>query len=116
MGGQAKLEALLEEATVNCYNEEEAFWGVFYTLEARLAFPLQARAMGETVTIVALDDRRSGLRRGVMARVRKADQEYAAALSELEVVDPDPLSAEWLEAYHYWLGGLGYGSVVRFFV
>jgi len=104
MDRKAKLEALLEEATVDCYDEEEQFWGVFYTLEERLAFPLQARALGEAVTVVRLDDRCSGLRRGVMARVRKADQEYTAALSELDIVEPDPVSAEWLEAYRYWLG------------
>ena len=98
---KARLEALLEEATVDCYNEEEQFWGVLYTLDSRLSFPLQARVLGETVTLVGLNDGRSGLRRGVMARVRKGDQEYTVALSELEILDPDPVSAEWLAAYRY---------------
>jgi len=49
---KARLEALLEEATVDCYNEEEAFWGMFYTLEGSLSFPLQARVLDETVTLV----------------------------------------------------------------
>lgn len=75
MDKQARLEALLEEAMVDCYGENAQFWGVFYTLEERLAFPLQARALGEAVTVVGLDD-----------------------------VEPDPVSAEWLEAYRYWLG------------
>lgn len=100
----ARLEALLEEATVDCYGEDEEFWGVLYTLDSRLSFPLQARVLGETVTLVGLDDERSGLRRSVMARVRKGDQEYTVALSELEILDPDPVSAEWLAAYRYWLG------------
>ena len=100
----AGLEALLEEATVDCYGEDEEFWGVLYTLDSRLSFPLQARVLGETVTLVGLDDERSGLRRGVMARVHKGDVEYTVALSELEILDPDPVSAEWLAAYRYWLG------------
>ena len=89
---KARLETLLEEATVDCYDEEEAFWGVFYTLEGSLSFPLQARVLGETVTLVGLDDHRSGLRRGVMARVRKGDREYTVTLSELEILTPDPVS------------------------
>jgi hypothetical protein len=101
------LEALLEEAMVDCYNEDEYFWGMFYTLEDHLTFPLQAQMLGEAVTVVGLDDHRSGMRRGVMARVRKGDQEYTAALSELEILSPDPVSAEWLAAYRYWLGEEG---------
>ena len=39
---QKRLEALLEEATVDCYGEEEEFTGVLYTLADNLNFPLQA--------------------------------------------------------------------------
>lgn len=77
---KSKLEALLEEAMVDCYNEEECFWGMFYTLEDHLTFPLQAQTLREAVTVVGLDDHRSRMRRGVMARVRKGDQKYTAAL------------------------------------
>jgi hypothetical protein len=52
---------------------------------------------------VGIDERRSGLRHGVVARVRRGRQEYRVGLAELEFVDPDPVSAEWLEAYRYWL-------------
>jgi hypothetical protein len=41
-----------------------------------------------------------------MACIRKGGQEYNASLEELEFVDPDPTSAEWLEAYRYWVGTL----------
>lgn len=99
-----KLNALLEEATVDCYDEEEEFAGILCTLDERLSFPLQAIALGEPVEVVALDESRSSLRRGVIARVRKDDHEYLMALAELEFVDPDSTSAEWLAAYRYWLG------------
>ncbi len=99
-----RLEALLSEATVDCYGEDEEFMGVLYTLEEHLNFPLNARALGEPVEVVGLDDHRSDLRRGIIARVRKGGKEYGVALAELEFVDPDPASAEWLEVYRYWLG------------
>jgi hypothetical protein len=101
---KSRLDDLLEEATVDCYDEEEYFWGIFYTLGDRLAFPLEGKVLGERVTVVGLDGSRSGHRQGVMARVRRDDQEYTVALSTVEVLAPDPTSAEWLAAYRYWLG------------
>jgi len=101
---KAELEALLEEATVQCYDEEESFWGLFCTLKGRLSFPLQARALGEAVTLVGLDENDSDPQAGVMARVQKGDQERTVALAELEPLNPDPVSAEWLAVYRYWLG------------
>jgi hypothetical protein len=45
------LEAWLEEVMVDCYDEGEAFMGVLYTLDERLNFPLQARALGGVVEV-----------------------------------------------------------------
>ena len=46
---EERLEALLEEATVDCYGEYEEFVGVLYTLGDSLRFPLKATVVGETV-------------------------------------------------------------------
>lgn len=102
---EGRLRGLLREATADCHDDDEAFWGVFYTLaEQGLSFPLKARALGELVEVVDLDGANSGLRRGIAALVRKGDEEHSIALADLEFVDPDPVSAEWLEVYRYWLG------------
>ena len=100
----SRIQALLEEATVDCYDDEEEFWGVFYALEEHLNFPLRAEALGDVVEVVGLDEERSGQRRGILACVRKGEREYPLALAELEFRDLDPVSAEWLEVYRYWLG------------
>jgi hypothetical protein len=101
---------LLWEVTADCHDEEEQFWSIFYALaEDGLDFPLQARMLGEPVEAVDLDGARSGLHRGIVARVRKGDREYPAALAELEFVGLDPVGAEWadnehpLDMYRYWL-------------
>lgn len=100
-----RLRDLLWEATADCHDEEEEFTGIFYTLaEGGLNLPLEAKVLGELVEIVDLDGASSGLRRGIVALVRKGDREYSVALADLEFVDPDPASAEWLEVYRYWLG------------
>ena len=73
---EERLEALLEETTVDCYGEYEEFTGVMCTLGEKLRFPLKATVVGEVVEVVGIDERRSDLRRGVVARVRRGDQEY----------------------------------------
>jgi len=100
-----RLRDLLWEATADCHDDDEEFWGIFYTLaEGGLNFPLKARALGDLVEVVDLDGASSGLRRGIATLVRKGDREYSLALADLEFVEPDPVSAEWLEVYRYWLG------------
>ena len=100
---ETRIQNLLEEATAHCYDEEDEFWAVFGALVGHLSCPLQARMQGQAVTFVGLDGHSSDLQVGVMARVQKGGQEESVALAELEVLDPDPVSAEWLAVYRYWL-------------
>ena len=101
---EAKIKALLADATAHCFDEEDEFWGVFSALVRGISLPLQASVSGEAVTFVGLDGRTSNPEAGVMALVRKGSQDEAVPLSELEMLDPDPVSTEWLAAYRYWLG------------
>ncbi len=89
---------------VDCYGEEEEFMGVLCAMEGHLNFPLRAKALGDPVVVIGLDDERSRPRRGILARVRKGDREYSVALAELEFADLDPVSVEWLDVYRYWSG------------
>ncbi len=59
------------------------FMGVLSTLEDTLAFPLQARMMGNPVEVMGLDSRQSSLRRGILAMVRQGDRENRASQAEL---------------------------------
>ncbi|MDY7079082.1 MAG: calcium-binding protein [Chloroflexota bacterium] len=88
---------------MDCYGEHEEFAGVMCTLGDELRFPFKATVVGESVEVVGIDGGRSGLRRGIVARVRRGGQEYRVSLAELELVDPDLVSAEWLEVYRCWL-------------
>ena len=98
-----RYQELLEQATVDCYNdEEEQLMSILYTLDEQLAFPLEAHILGEQVELLGLDDQASNLHRGIVARVRKGGVEYRVGLSELAFVGLDPASAEWLEMYRRW--------------
>jgi hypothetical protein len=101
---EESVRNLLWEVTADCHDEEERFWSIFYALaEEGLNFPLRATALGELVDVVDLDGARSGVRRGIAALVRKGDQEYSVSLAELEFLELDPVSADWLDMYRYWL-------------
>jgi hypothetical protein len=54
-----ELDKMIEEATVDCYNEDEAFTGILYTLADNLSFPFKAKVMGESVEIIGIDDEKS---------------------------------------------------------
>ena len=58
-----------------------------------------SRPGSELVQVVGLDDTLSGLRRGIAARLRKAGKEYRVSLADLQLVEPDAESAEWLAMY-----------------
>ena len=104
---EAKLKALLAEATAHCFDEEDEFWGMFSALVRGLSFPLQATVAGEAVTLTGLDGHTSDLQAGVMAQAQMGDQEKSVHLGAVELVDADATSAEWLAAYRLWVSKRG---------
>ena len=100
---KARWEAMIDEAIVDCYGEYEEFAGILATLEDRLEFPFQAKVLGETVEVIGLEEEQSSERRGVVANVRKRGRQYTIALADLEALEPDTETADWLAAYRYWL-------------
>lgn len=100
---EERLRELVAEATVDCYGEEEEYWGMWAMLEDELEFPLSATLIGETVELIGLDSKASSSHRGIVARVRSKGQTYSVSLADLQITDPDSHSAEWLAAYQYWL-------------
>ncbi len=97
-----RYEELVEQATLDCYDEEEEFTGVLCTLEDELAFPLDATLAGVPVEVIELDSERSSSRRGIVAVVARDGQRFSAGLADLLFIDPDPVSAEWLEMHRRW--------------
>ncbi len=64
-----ELDRMIDEATVDAYDEYEQFMGVLYHIEANLSFPFKAKALGDTVEVIGVDDEKSGMGRGIIARV-----------------------------------------------
>jgi hypothetical protein len=51
----ARLDALIEEATVDCYNEDEQVTGLFTMIEDSLTVPFQTSVLGISVTIASVE-------------------------------------------------------------
>jgi Calcium binding len=97
----AELDALLEEAIVDCYNEAEQVTGLFTMIEDHLALPFETSVLGMTVTVAKVD-----LTAGdeIVAICRRDGHKQAIPLLELPLPAPAPDGAEWIEAYRRWHG------------
>ena len=49
------LDAMIEGATVDAYNDEEQITGLFTMLEEHLALPFQTTVLGVTATVTKID-------------------------------------------------------------
>ncbi len=97
----AELDALIEEATVDCYNEAEQITGLFTMIEDHLALPFQSSVLGMTVTVAKVDLTVSD---EIVAICRRDDHKQAIPILELPLPAPAPDGAEWIEAYRRWHG------------
>lgn len=92
------LDRLIEEATVDCYNEEEQVTGLYTMIEQELALPFKTRILGVEVSVVEveLDDF------GIKAICKRGRLRQCVALADLPLPSPPPSGAEWIAAYRRW--------------
>ncbi|MBK8905743.1 MAG: hypothetical protein IPM53_31460 [Anaerolineaceae bacterium] len=99
---EERLQDLIAEATVDCYDEIEAFWGMLAQLDIELRCPFEATVLGDKVQVLGVDNDASSERRGVMVTVEKNGRTYAFPLAEIEPVQQTGHNAEWVAAYKLW--------------
>jgi Calcium binding len=97
----ARLEAMVEEATVDCYNEEEQATGLFTMIEENLTVPFETRVLGVSVTVTDVDLTDSIQ---IVATCRRDGLRQAIPILDLPLPTPPPADTDWIEAYRRWLG------------
>jgi hypothetical protein len=97
-----RLDALIEEATVDCHDEEEQATGFFAMIEGHLALPFATRILGVEVAVVSIDQDDDG---GIVAVCRRGEETQRIGLAELKLPSPPPAGAEWIAAYRRWASG-----------
>jgi hypothetical protein len=101
--GQARLRALIEEATVDCYTEDEAQVGFMTTVADSVVCPFKAKVIGEDVEVLELRESEVGF--GVDAVCRYKGKDYRINIDSLEWPRKKPPGFEWVEAYRAWRAG-----------
>ena len=97
-----KLEAMIEEATVDCYNESEQLVGWLTMIEDNLKVPFETRFLGITVTVERIDMNRQG---AIVAICQREKHKQSVPILDLPIPSPLPKGAEWVEAYRRWSKG-----------
>jgi len=102
---EAERDKMIAEATVDCYDEHEAFMGVVYYLSGEMSFPFRATWLGDVVEVIGIDDEESDDEKEVMAQILTEDDEYTVGFGELESAPDDTRNGKYFEMYKYWFRG-----------
>jgi len=98
----AKLDEMIEEATVDAYGESEQTVGFFTLLEDRLKLPFKTEVLGMEVIVERIDmtddDR-------IVAVCSRGKLRQPVPILDLTLPDPPPEGAEWIEAFRRWARG-----------
>ncbi|MFI5300782.1 MAG: calcium-binding protein [Polyangiales bacterium] len=92
---------MVEEATVDAYDEGEQVTGWLTMLEENLELPFDTEVLGVRVAVVEIDQRED---HSIVAVCTRGKQKQAIALVDLPLPTPPPAGAEWVAAYRHWLG------------
>ncbi|MWA02702.1 hypothetical protein F8568_020445 [Actinomadura sp. LD22] len=95
----AELDALVEQATVDAYDEHEQLIGFHCMLEEHLAVPFLTSILGVEVTVTQLDLSDGG---GIVAICTRGKHRQAIGILDLPLPTPPPVGAEWIHAYRRW--------------
>jgi calcium binding protein len=95
---EEELDALVEEATVDAYNDEEQLSGFAVMIEDNLEMPFETTVLGVMVTVNGITQTESG----IIADCARDGQHQAISVLDLPLPEPPPKGAEWIAAYQHW--------------
>ncbi|MDG4760540.1 hypothetical protein [Micromonospora sp. WMMD710] len=96
----AALEAMIEEATVDAYSDDEQLTGLFTMIEEHLAVPFTTTVLGVEATV-----RKIELTADTIVAVCARDRHRQKIdLLDLPLPTPAPVGAAWIDAYRHWAG------------
>jgi Calcium binding len=98
---RAELEALVAEAVVDAYGDDEQLTGLYTMIADNLAVPFTTQVLGVEVTVRGVDLRPGG----IVAVCQRGRARQAIGILDLPLPDPPPEGAQWIEAYRHWAVG-----------
>lgn len=97
-----RLDKMIEEAIVDCYNEAEQANGLFTMLEEKLALPFNTLLLGVEVTVEGIDLNDAG---EIVAVCKRGSEQQRVPILDLPLPNPKPVGSDWIEAYRRWAKG-----------
>jgi len=98
---RAWLDAMVQEATVDCYHESEQATGLFTMIEEHLDLPFETSVLGVTVKVARVDITDDDQ---IVAICVRGKTRQVIPILDLPLPKPAPKGAEWIAAYRHWSG------------
>ncbi|WP_405427725.1 hypothetical protein [Micromonospora sp. NBC_00617] len=98
--GNATLEAMVEEATVDTDGYEDERAGLFTMIEEHLAVPFTTTVLGVEVTVRKVELTADT----IVAICTRGHHRQRIDLLDLPIPTPPPDGAAWIDAYRHWAG------------
>lgn len=98
---RAELDALVAEAVVDAYDDDEQLTGLYTMIADNLVVPFATEVLGVEVTVRRIDLRPGG----IVAVCHRGRLRQAVGILDLPLPDPPPEGAQWIEAYGHWAAG-----------
>jgi hypothetical protein len=94
----ARIEQMIEEATVDSHDESEQMMGWSSMFDEYLAVPFETTVLGVPVTVERVELNR---RDEIVAVCARGRDRQALPILDLPLPTPLPDGAEWIEAYRH---------------
>ena len=96
-----ELDALVEEATVDAYGDDEQLTGFAVMIEDNLEVPFGTTVLGVPVTVQKVTQSESS----IVANCVRGGHHQAISALDLPLPKPPPRGGEWIAAYRHWVRG-----------
>ena len=96
------IKVMIEEATVDAYDEGEQAMGWHYSLDEHLELPFMTRVLGVEVNVERVELRDDN---SIVAICKRGREQQAIPLLDLPLPKPPPTGWEWIAAYKYFCRG-----------
>ena len=96
------IRTMIEEATVDAYDEGEQAMGWQYSFDEYLELPLITRVLGVEVKVERVELRDDN---SIVAICKRGREQQAIPILDLPLPKPPPPGWEWIAAYKYFCRG-----------
>jgi hypothetical protein len=93
-----ELDAMIDEAVVDAYTDDEQLVGMFTMIQDNLAVPFTTEVLGVEVTVQKVDL----IGNCVVAICTRGRHRQAIPILDLPLPTPPPEGADWIDAYDRW--------------